>query len=485
MRALGSGFGDQNAHEQVQGRAAKNSRSSLSADVLVVGAGPTGCTAAMAFAARGAQVVLADGQPGAARRFAGEWLHPQGVRKLSHLGVNTRSLSRSDGNGFVLFAPGEEPVQLPYSRGMSLARVHHELVEDLRAEAAARRDIDYRPGLAFAGFDGEAAVLRDSKSHRQIQLRVGRVIGADGRNSKVRSSLGVRVPNSPISFMMGVELSDCELPFEGLGHVISGGPGPALLYRIDERRVRACLDIPTWFGGQARKKSAVHEAFRQVLPQQLHKAFERGLRDATPWAATRFQPRACFGQGQVWLAGDAVGHIHPVTGMGMTQGILDAVAVAESATLDEYSKHRQSYVVELLTNALYHLLQRNDESARRVRHGMFRMLHRSATERRRTMEILTGEDERRTSFVGAFVKASGLSIGAQLSDEGTPLAWGLASSQGRRWLHEDLGWLKWPLSALVPPAAGGTKARARGSFLEPLPTAEELSLPWPQRTSLS
>ncbi len=407
-------------------------------------------------------MLLVEGNPKAARRFAGEWMHPPGVRKLTHLGIDTKRITRASGTGFVLFAKNEEPVQLPYDRGSSLARVHHELVEELRQAARGQTLVEYREDVSFAGFDGEAALLHES-SGRVQRLLFDRVIGADGRNSKVRAALGQAPSSTPISYMMGVDLKDCRLPFEGLGHVIAGGLGPALLYRIDDSTVRACLDVPNWLGPGARKKQAVRDGFRSALPPQLTAAFEKGLENATPWAATRFQARTFFGRGRVWLAGDAVGHLHPVTGMGMTLGILDAAAAAESATLLDYENARQSYVVELLTKVLYHVLQREDDSARRVRRGLFEMLRESANERRRTMRILTSEDERRSSFVTAFVKASGYALRSHLRQTG------LRPSETESVL-EDLTWLKWPMSALVPDKAAGSSERGRRSFFEPLPS---------------
>ena len=42
-------------------------------DVVVVGAGPAGCGAALAHARKGASVLVVEADPRAAKRFAGEW----------------------------------------------------------------------------------------------------------------------------------------------------------------------------------------------------------------------------------------------------------------------------------------------------------------------------------------------------------------------------------------------------------------------------
>ncbi len=427
-------------------------------DVLVIGAGPTGCAAALAFEKKGADVLLVEAQPKAAARFAGEWMHPPGVRKLNQLGVDVAALTRARGLGFALCAPGEEPLELPYARGASLARYHHELVDDLRQHVSRLPRIDYRPGTGFKEFSGERVVLKCGAEH--LLVDADRVIAADGRGSRVRAALQAPGSSEPVSYMMGVELEDCRLPAEGLGHVFSGGPGPALFYRVNATTVRGCLDVPHEFGPKARNKDAVLRAFEPVLPPDFKDAFRLALSRATPWAATRFQARTFFGRGRVWLAGDALGHVHPVTGMGMTLGILDAAAAAECDSLEAYEVERSCYVVELLTNALYHVLQRSDESARRVRRGMFELLRRDPAERLRTMRILTGEDEKRSSFVTTFAKVSGQSFLGGFAREGTPLA--VTSA-----LIEDLKWLKWPLGAAMGPLAGLAAFRKSSTFEEP------------------
>ena len=73
-------------------------------DVAVVGAGPVGCVTALAFARRGARVLLLEAQPTAADRLAGEWLHPAGLAVLQDfgLGAAVAAAEYSTGRGFVV-----------------------------------------------------------------------------------------------------------------------------------------------------------------------------------------------------------------------------------------------------------------------------------------------------------------------------------------------------------------------------------------------
>lgn len=426
-------------------------------DVAVVGAGPTGCAAALAFARRGASVALLEGNPSAANRFAGEWIHPPGVRALEQLGVDIQQLASCKGYGFALFGDdGGDPVCLPYAGGVALSRHHAELVNHLREQAKAQPQVTYLPHHFVHALEqrdpGCVAVMAENRARAsQALLRAERVIGADGRSSKVRACLDLDgVGSDLISYMAGVELRDVRLPFEGMGHVFLGGPGPAMFYRIDEHTVRACLDVPQTLPAELRRKEALYGAFEPVLPEQLRPAFQRALSQRFTWAATRVKRREAFGRGRVWLVGDAVGHVHPISGVGMTLGILDAVAAAEAQDLSQYRRQRQLYVTELLAKCLYFAFVGADPSAARVRHGLLEMLRRDPTERIRTMQILTGERHRGVSFARSFLRASGRVV---LSGVERTAMQQQSLDEWTSQLRQDLHWLAWPLNACLGPAA--------------------------------
>src|SRR5690606_588382 len=117
----------------------------------------------------------------------------------------------------------------------------------------------------------------------------------------------------------GLELRDVELPFESYGHVLLGGPGPVLLYRIAHDRIRACIDIPAGAPGSRRDARYIWDAFGPRFPEALRPALKRALeQDKLLWACNRFLPRTFYGSGNVALVGDAVGFYHPLTASGIT-----------------------------------------------------------------------------------------------------------------------------------------------------------------------
>jgi 2-polyprenyl-6-methoxyphenol hydroxylase-like FAD-dependent oxidoreductase len=316
------------------------------------------------------------------------------------------------------------------------------------------------------GLEDNTVYLDDREHGRSVSVRAQRIVGADGRGSKVRAALGDPTESEPLSYMAGLELEDAPLPFEGLGHVLLGGPGPALLYRVDERRVRACLDIPVRYSSAARRSDAVYRAFSQVLPPQLEPALRAAVKRRFAWAATGIRPRRFFGKGHVWLAGDAIGHVHPLSGVGITLGVLDAEAAARADTLSAYRAERDAHVAEVLASVLYLAFSGRDASARRVRHGLLRMLRASAFERRRTMRLLTGDDRAGASFADAFLRASG-----QVAWSGAERSASRRQSWGdwARQLRSDAGWLAWPLRACAPSIDPWLARRVSTERAQPLP----------------
>ncbi len=430
-------------------------------DVVVVGAGPAGCAAAIAHARRGASVLVLEAEPAACHRFAGEWLHPTGVAVLDSLRVGRLERARPhSGYGFVIFPDdGSEPIEMPYSHGVALSAEHRAIVEAMRDVMQSTDGIELRTHVRASNIEHGTLRADDRRGGKATEVRAGRIIGADGRRSAVRKSLNVEEPASaPLSYMASVELRDVELPFEGFGHLVLGGPGPALFYRIGDGVVRGCLDVPIALGPESRTPAALWDGFAPVVPKSMRAALRAAIeRGPSGWAVNRFRPRTTFGQGDVVLVGDAIGHVHPMTAMGMTLGLLDARALAETDDVRTYAAERRSYVPELLSNALYHCFRRDDASATAIRRAMFDTLRSDERERRRTMDILASADGRRRSFGSAFLRIAARAIGSTV-----------AGDQAVSNLAGFGEWLQWP-AALVVPSVLDAAVRARSTTTHPIP----------------
>ncbi len=462
-------------------------------DVIIVGGGPVGVVASVACARRGASVLVLEADPRSSRRFAGEWLHPPAVEVLERLQMGRLEGAKARvGHGFAILPDDRsELIELPYAEGIALSAEHADIVGALRRAMEKHPNIDYRPFVRVTAVhlnEGPQARLelerRDGTSVRseecvRLEVRGACVIGADGRNSIVRSSLGVAENSTLLSYMAGIEFRNAELPKEGFGHVVLGGPGPAIIYRIQDDVIRGCIDVPLSFGARARTPGFLWDAFSPVMPEGLRASFREALETRpTPWAANRFRPRSHFGRETVQrkrpsvaLIGDAIGHVHPLTALGMTQGFLDAEALMRAGFVEgtegwltRYSEARKSYIPEILSNALYHCFRREDPAASEVRRAMFKTLKSSAKERTRTMQIVAAQDQSMRSFSSAFMQIAARAMKNTVS--------GAASDGKVRDIPTRLAafgeWMQWPAATLVPSRLR-SRYRADSTPTHPIP----------------
>ncbi len=375
------------------------------ADVTVVGAGPVGCVAALAQARAGKSVVLFEGRPRGCERLAGEWLHPRGVSILRTLGVDLlRDRMGIAGQGFLVEADDHGGrVQLPYANGdLGCSIEHNLLVRVLREAVEKEPGITYRPNCRVTSIaKGEVTWLAGEKGSSARQV-TSLVIGADGRKSTVRRGLGLPDASHRLSRMLGLRLRGLPLPEPGYGHIFLAGPGPVLAYAIGEDEVRLCLDIPF---DLATDPATIFEAYAPVLPD----AWGPGLRVAlgngsSQWASNERRTRTSYGGEAVGLVGDAVGFQHPLTAAGMTQGFLDAVALAEEPSIVSYARRRaaESRTPECLAQLLHETFTEANETSLAIREQTRRAWHESRRLRRNTMRLLACEDTRLSSLAGAF-----------------------------------------------------------------------------------
>lgn len=329
-------------------------------DVAVIGAGPVGSVAALTHARRGAKVVLLEANPRGAQRLAGEWLHPLAVEALRSLDIDLAELGpgHTRGNGFVLYPDdGSEAVVLPYAEGSFGASCpHSDLVKLLRRRAAGHVDIDYWEHARVTAIDDTQLTVKITAGADERTIRADRIVGADGRNSIVRNALRLPAPFRPNSRMVGVKMLNVELPFENFGHVFLGGPGPVLLYRISDNAVRLIADIPFRDGGADDRAANLFDAIGPLLPHSLRAAFETALASSSvEMAVNAISPRIDYGEGHYALVGDATGHYHPLTALGMTLGFDDAVQLAETSSVAAYRRHRLRHcrVPEMVAVGIY------------------------------------------------------------------------------------------------------------------------------------
>ena len=457
-------------------------RASRSYDVAVVGAGPAGSLCALAHARKGARVALLEANPRASRRLAGEWLHPPGVRTLRHLGIDLETqFPAADGRGFVVFPDDAgEPIVFPYpGEAQGLVCEHEALVARLRETVENEPGIDYLVRARVREVEnGRLAFTFDGANER---LTAGRIVGADGRMSVVRKSLGLSTELMTSSRMLGIVLNDAHLPLEGYGHLLLGGPGPILIYRVAEERIRVIVDIPLDHWAPGDPVGLVLDAYASLMPETVRGAFMQALREGKfHAAASGLRPRVTYGSPERVLIGDAAGHYHPMTAMGMTLGFGDAVALAESADFEEFSNRRflATRAPELLAMGLYEVFADHRDEATVLRRAVYRNWRSNSAFRERTVALLACEDTSLASLSLAFGATVLRSVTGEIPRAYKGSAWRRPVDVVQR-LAVRLGWALIGVKDLQKAKSAGGAAQQQPSH----PLAHAFLVSMPSRSS--
>ena len=285
----------------------------ISPKILIVGAGPTGLTAAVELARRGviADVIEKRQAASTLSRAVGilprsmEILAPSGVAaairaeaiRIAHVQVFNRMNMVAD-----LSLDGGEPDKALFALAQDRTETH--LADAFHAAGGVVRYGSPLEKLAQTD-DGVVAWIGDTEA------RYDYVIGADGVRSKVRDTLSLDYPGFEIPGLWSIADVDCanwDAPrafrvfLLNEGGVVIVVPLEAARYRVIANREDALgvLPVPMQVSN-VRRAAAFTISVRQVTDYQV---------------------------GRVFLAGDAA-HCHsPAGGRGMNLGIADAADLA-------------------------------------------------------------------------------------------------------------------------------------------------------------
>ncbi|MEU6347634.1 FAD-dependent monooxygenase [Streptomyces sp. NPDC046977] len=291
--------------------------------VLIVGAGPSGLLLAGDLAEAGVSCTVVERRVRDSQLTRAFAVHARTLEQLDARGVADQLLATGVRNPVLQFL-GIDLSRLPtrYPHVLVTPQYHTERV--LR-ERAVSHGVDIREGWEAVALEQDATgvdvQVRAADGSPQT-LRAAYVVGADGRNSMVRRSLGLPFPGrSAVRSMMlaDVRLADPPTKPPTVGAV---GDAFAILVPYGDGWFR----IMAWNRHHEMPDSAPVdlEEIRAIARRALGRDF--GMHD--PRWISRFHsderqsPR--YRVGRVFLVGDAA-HVHsPAGGMGMNTSIQDA-----------------------------------------------------------------------------------------------------------------------------------------------------------------
>jgi 2-polyprenyl-6-methoxyphenol hydroxylase-like FAD-dependent oxidoreductase len=330
-------------------------------DVVVVGAGPTGLTAAIELARRGVRVRVLDAAPGPHRGSRGKGMQPRTLELLDAMGVADRLVSlgvfalpirRHEPDGSVQDVEVQHGIPdptTPWARSLLLPQWR---TEQVLRERLAEDGVDVEYGRRVAGLTQDGSGVRLALEDGE-ELAAAWVVGADGGSSTVRRQLGIGFLGETHEEMR-LLLGDVEL--DGLDrdhwHMWTGA-GPLVGDGATYFALCPLPATPTWQVQIAHRDPAVRASepvLRELIDALGPRIRVRRVETVGDW---RLNVRMVddYRLGRVFLAGDAA-HVHsPAGGQGMNTGISDAVNLgwklaavvagrADASLLDSYTAER-------------------------------------------------------------------------------------------------------------------------------------------------
>ncbi|WP_405420454.1 FAD-dependent monooxygenase [Streptomyces erythrochromogenes] len=323
-------------------------------DVLVVGAGPIGLTAAAELRRRGVSCRIVDRLPARLPYAKAVGIQPRTLEIWDRMGMVRAVLDAAvPMRGQLTYVNGAEqaridlvlPPEVPY-RFAALPQYETERILDehlARWGTAVERDTEL---VSFSQDpDGVTSRLR-TPSGAEEELRTRYLVGCDGAHSIVRKGLGLSFEGGafPEEYMLADVEADWDLP-HGYSvramHLDAAGAVDDVLVCIPlpgRGRYRMSMKVPPELSTAERAAAAAdgvaHGLQGGRAPQLTDIQTVLDRLSPTPTTASNMRWSSVFrishrivdryGHGRVFIAGDAA-HIHPPTGaQGMNTGIQDA-----------------------------------------------------------------------------------------------------------------------------------------------------------------
>lgn len=314
----------------------------VDSDIIIIGAGMVGMTAALACAHKGASVILLDRQDPqdyltadfdgrASAIAASSW------RMYEHLGIADALAGQVQPITDILITDGEvggyiSPLSLHFDsedaggapmgymiENRILRRALYSAVQD----AASVKMI--APSEVF-GFDEQASSIEIETDGGTLSARA--LISADGRNSWSRKHAGITVSNTPYKQKAIVTTVVHEKPHNGVAHELFFPGGPfAILPLTEHRSSIVWTDTP---GAVDAAMALPEHMFAAELARRFGDMYGQVGPCAPRWSyPLSLQMAEKYVQGRLALIGDAAHAIHPIAGQGLNMGLRDAAALAD------------------------------------------------------------------------------------------------------------------------------------------------------------
>jgi 2-polyprenyl-6-methoxyphenol hydroxylase-like FAD-dependent oxidoreductase len=381
----------------------------MTADVVVVGAGPAGMMLSAELALADVDVVVVERRPDSVlvdSRAGG--FHARTIEVFDQRGVADRFLAegqevQASMFGSTVLDMSDFPTRHPYS--LAIWQKH---IERIMADWISELGVNVQYAQEVANFTPEDAGV-EVRLTEGTSLRGRYLVGCDGGRSLVRKTAGIDFPGwDPTRSNLIAEVQLTEEPPGGMRH---DARGVHALHRMEDGKTFRVVVTEQEIGSSS--EPDLHD-----LSESLIAVYGTDFGAHEPTWISRFtdatRQAAAYRSGRVLLVGDAA-HVHyPAGGQGLSLGVQDAVnlgwklaqvvkGISPDRLLDTYHVERHPVAARALRYTMAQgALQRRDDRMQALAEVVSR---------------LAGMDEPRRSLAGLI---SGLDIRYDQGD-GHPL----------------------------------------------------------------
>ena len=308
--------------------------------VIVVGAGPVGCTAALLLADLGIPVTLLERHTEPHPLPRAVHLDDEVARILDRIGVSEGFLARSrPGSGLRLLDAGHRVMaeftrdHKPGMHGFPQANMFHQpdLEELLLARIAEQPLVDFRRGAEVCGIEGAASPLTEAPVRvrtlvdEEPQTFTGTVVlGCDGANSTIRELTGITMEDLGFTerwLVVDIRVEGGLDIWDGVEQICDPAR-PATFMQVTGDRYRWEFQLRD---GEDEADLITPQALGELLRPWTGRGDLTGL-EIVRTASYTFRARLAsrFQAGRVFLLGDAAHLTPPFIGQGLAAGLRDA-----------------------------------------------------------------------------------------------------------------------------------------------------------------
>lgn len=302
-------------------------------DVIIVGAGPAGTTAAYRIAAAGHSVLLLDKKAFPREKVCGDGLIPDALRALRSLGLYDRV--RETGHlvrQLTIMSPSGIRINIP-SECVTLRR---EILDALLLERAADAGADFRVGnvIDVIQTDGETVSVSVEALNSRLRARI--VLLATGADVRLLGRLGMLRRSSPSAVALRcyvrspVESNELLVSFDR-----SIAPGYAWIFPMGGQEYNVGCGV--FYQGRGSQRTNLRTAFDRFSMTPVARRLLREGQVMTPLRGARLRAglsgAALGAHGRIIPIGETIGTTYPYTGEGIGKAMETAAIAARQINL--------------------------------------------------------------------------------------------------------------------------------------------------------